>query len=187
MEETISLYLDLKPGEKADFEVVGLTAAAFAEAVKEIAFILDPSLEVRLEFKSGTEGSLSLNAILKTPEGRRGTVYGIILATSVMFISDARNWGVSKLLDYYFTKEERKQISDEDIDRIAKAVKGVDEGKIAKSQKQRIYKEIERDTAIEASAQLRSRTLVHLTQSLVPNSRVKRAQSRWSKHHLKSV
>jgi hypothetical protein len=37
LQETISLYLELKPGEKPDFEVVGLAAAAFAEAVKESA------------------------------------------------------------------------------------------------------------------------------------------------------
>ena len=30
--QAISLYLDLKPGHKADFEVVGRAAAAFAEA-----------------------------------------------------------------------------------------------------------------------------------------------------------
>ena len=50
MRETISLYLDLKPGEKPDFEVVGRAAAAFAEAVKELAYIIDPGCEVRLPF-----------------------------------------------------------------------------------------------------------------------------------------
>jgi hypothetical protein len=46
VEEIITLYLGLKEGQRADFEVVGLSAAAFAEAVKEIAFILEPGLEV---------------------------------------------------------------------------------------------------------------------------------------------
>jgi len=44
MEESITLYLGLEEGEKADFEVVGLSAAAFAEVVKEVAYILDPDL-----------------------------------------------------------------------------------------------------------------------------------------------
>jgi hypothetical protein len=57
--------------KRADFEVVGLSAAAFAEAVKEIAFILEPGLEVRLEFDSGTEGSLKLKAIIKFRSRRR--------------------------------------------------------------------------------------------------------------------
>jgi hypothetical protein len=77
VEETITLYLGLKAGQRADFEVVGLSAAAFAEAVKEIAFILEPGLEVRLEFDSGTEGSLKLKAIIKsltTPEGLRNAL-----------------------------------------------------------------------------------------------------------------
>jgi len=58
LEETITLYLGLKPGERADFEVVGRAAASFAEAVREISYILEPDHEVRLEFDSGTEGSL---------------------------------------------------------------------------------------------------------------------------------
>jgi hypothetical protein len=37
LEETISLYIGLEPGAKADFEVVGRAAAAFADVVKEIA------------------------------------------------------------------------------------------------------------------------------------------------------
>ena len=56
MQETISLYLELEPGKKADFEVVGRAAAAFAEAVKEIAYLLEPGLEIKLEFDSGKEG-----------------------------------------------------------------------------------------------------------------------------------
>jgi hypothetical protein len=93
LQETISLYLELKQGEKPDFEVVGLAAVAFAEAVKEIAYILDPGLEVRLEFESGTESSLILNAVLKTlksREGQRGTVIGIVLGTSIAFVGDVR-------------------------------------------------------------------------------------------------
>jgi hypothetical protein len=56
LEETITLYLGLKPDERADFEVVGRAAASFAEAVREISYILEPDLEVRLEFDSGTRG-----------------------------------------------------------------------------------------------------------------------------------
>jgi hypothetical protein len=78
--EAITLYLGLKPGEKADFEVVGLAAAAFAEAVKEIAYILEPATEVRLEFESGLEGSLELKAILRKLGSReaRGVLIGIV-------------------------------------------------------------------------------------------------------------
>jgi hypothetical protein len=91
--ESITLYLGLKPGEKADFEVVGLAAAAFAEAVKEIAYILEPGTEVRLEFESGLEGSLKLKALLKTlgsAKGRRGVLIGIISTVGLVLINDVR-------------------------------------------------------------------------------------------------
>lgn len=151
MQETISLYLDLKPGHKADFEVVGRTTSAFAEAVKEIAFIIDPGLDIKLEFDSGTEGSLSLNAILKdardTPEGRIGLLV-VMLTVAGWFVGDLRNYGVSKFLDHYLMPEQRQILTDADVERIAKALKNVIDGKTAKEPVQEVYREIERDEAI---------------------------------------
>jgi hypothetical protein len=151
--ESITLYLDLKSGEKADFEVVGLAAAAFAEAVKEIAFILEPGLRVKLDFESGLEGSLKLEAILKslnTADGRRGALVGIVSAVGLMLVTDLRQYGVGKLLDRYLMPEQRQSLSDEDIERIAKAVKGVHEGRIAKAPVKEMYRQLERDAAIES-------------------------------------
>jgi hypothetical protein len=151
LQETISLYLELKPGEKPDFEVVGLAAAAFAEAVKEIAYILDPGLEVRLEFESGTESSLILNAvlkILKSRDGQRGTVLGIVVGTSIAFVGDVRQWGSTQLLDYYFSKEKRLELSDNDVKRIASACKDITSGKIASDPIKRVYEQLDRDEVI---------------------------------------
>jgi hypothetical protein len=153
VEETVTLYLGLKPGEKADFEVVGLAAAAFAEAVKEISYILEPGLDVRLEFDSGTEGSLKLKAILKsltTPQSRRAALLSIVGTIGLTFVNDARGYGFGKILDHFFTTEQRKELSDEDIERIAKAVVDINKGKIAKAPVQQMYKQLERDKNIES-------------------------------------
>ncbi|MEA2893132.1 MAG: hypothetical protein QOI05_3925 [Bradyrhizobium sp.] len=152
-EETVTLYLGLKEGERADFEVVGLSAAAFAEAVKEISYILEPGLEVRLEFDSGTEGSLKLKAIiktLKTPEGRRAALVSVVATVGLMLINDVRGYGFGKLLDEFLAPEQRKELSDNDIKRIAQAVIDINNGKIAKPQVQEMYKQLERDTNIES-------------------------------------
>ncbi|MDB5695099.1 MAG: hypothetical protein JWN21_642, partial [Sphingomonas bacterium] len=45
----ISLYIDLEEGELADLEIVSRAAIAWAEAIREAAFILDPTVEVRVE------------------------------------------------------------------------------------------------------------------------------------------
>ena len=152
MAEEITLYLGLRPGEKADFEVVGLAAAAFAEAVKEISYILEPGTEIRLEFDSGVEGSLKLKAILKalgSSERRRGALIGVISTVGLVLVNDVRMYGVGKLLDSYLMPEQRVHLSDDDIERIAKAVKDVNDGKIAKAPVQQMYRQLERDRSIE--------------------------------------
>jgi hypothetical protein len=153
VEETVTLYLGLKDGQKADFEVVGLAAAAFAEAVKEISYILEPGLDIRLEFDSGTEGSLKLKAIiksLKTPEARRAALVSVVGTIGLMLVNDVRGYGVGKLLDQYLAPEQRKELSNEDIDRIAKAVIDINNGKIAKAPVQQLYRQLERDKNIES-------------------------------------
>jgi hypothetical protein len=65
VEAPLSLYLDLKPGLKADLEVTARAALAFASAIREVAYVIDPALELRIELESGTDGSLCLNAILR--------------------------------------------------------------------------------------------------------------------------
>lgn len=155
MSETISLYLGLKKGEKADFEVVGRTAAAFAEAVREIAYIIEPGIEVRLEFESGTEGSLDLKARLKvlraqvkTPEGRKAALVSVILVVGSVFASNLTSYGFGKFLDSFLTPEQRSVLTDEDIDRIVHAMKEAERGKIAREPVRQVFSELERDDRI---------------------------------------
>jgi hypothetical protein len=153
LEETITLYLGLKEGEKAEFEIVGRAAAAFAEAVKEISYVLEPGLDVRLEFDSGTEGSLKLKAIirsLRTKEARRAALLSIVCTVGGMLITDTRGYISGKLMDRFLDPEQRQQLSDADISRIAQAVNDINHGKIAKAPVQQLYKQLERDSNIES-------------------------------------
>jgi hypothetical protein len=150
LEETISLYIGLEPGARADFEVVGRAAAAFADVVKEIAYNLEPGLEVKLEFDSGTEGSLSLNAILKSPSDKRAALIAIAMVVGGWFVQDLRTYGVGKFMDAYLMPEQKKALSDEDIERIVKRLQNVMDGKIAKEPVQQVYRELERDKAIKS-------------------------------------
>ena len=150
-QETITLYLDLEPGDRADFEVVGRVSAAFAETVREIAYVLEPGLEFSLEFESGIEGgSLHLNAIFKEAKGKakRGVAIAIIVTVAGWFVKDLRTYGVSKFLDTYLAPDQRQQLSDADVDRIANALKNVIDQRIAKDKAQQVYQELRRDKKI---------------------------------------
>jgi hypothetical protein len=149
----LSLYLDLEEGEHADLVVVARASLALAEIVKETAYIIDPSLEVALEFKSGTDSSLSLNTLIKSAKSklypRPISLSAIALAVICALVSDSRTFGVVTILDHFLTPEQRHSLSDDDIARLVQALENARDGKIAKAPIQQLYREIERDTAIK--------------------------------------
>jgi hypothetical protein len=53
-------------------------------------------------------------------------------------------------LDEFLAPEQRKELSDDDVQRIAKAVIDINKGKIAKAPVQQMYKQLERDNNIES-------------------------------------
>jgi hypothetical protein len=152
MQEPISLYLDLPSGEKPDLEIVALASIALVSAVKEAAYILDPGMEVTLDFASGTEGSLSLNTIIKNIKKSAAdpaTLKAIGLIVLTWFANDIRTYGVAKFLDHYLPNEQRQTISDADLARITDALQKAMDGKIARAPVQQVYRELERDTTIK--------------------------------------
>lgn len=64
----VSLYFDLEPQTSADLEVVAQASIAWVQALREIAYIVDPSVELAVEIVDGDEGSLWINTILKLGE-----------------------------------------------------------------------------------------------------------------------
>jgi len=119
----VSLYLDIEPGQKADLEVVARAALAFDVAVKELAYILDPGLELRVELESGTEGTLSLNSIIR-PIKTIGERSPRFIAGDLWFVIDATGWGVDRILDHLFAAEPAHvaTLSSEDKNDIAQIV-----------------------------------------------------------------
>jgi hypothetical protein len=148
-DDRVSLYLDLWPGKKPDLEVVARAALAYVEAIRETGYILNPGMDVSVEFVSGTEGSLSLNTILKSIKPDPVALKAIALIVLGWFASDLRTYGVIKFLDTYLPTEQRRALTDEDIKRITQALKDSLEGKVAKVPVNKVYRELERDPAIK--------------------------------------
>lgn len=150
----ISLYLDLEPGQKPDLEVVARASLAFSKTVKELAYIIDPSISVRVELVSGTDGSLNLNSVIQAPKGvkisanaRWGLLWGIL----VFFGPDIKNWAVAKFMDYVISRQPElaeDRLSEGDVQRIIEGVaKIIAKGPPAESARE-VYKEVEKDTSI---------------------------------------
>lgn len=63
VEAPVSIYFGLEQGKKADLEVIAEAAIAWVAAVREMAAVVDPSLEVSVEIVDGDESSLWLNVL----------------------------------------------------------------------------------------------------------------------------
>lgn len=149
----VSLYLDLEPGQVADMEVVARASLAFAAAVRALAAEIDPFLEIRIELASGTEGSLSLNSILRNLRNHKGeaiTLGAIALIVLSWFGNHLLDYGFDKAMELIDGKEEQgQQFTPEQRQELKAIVDGAVERGVAIGHAESVYREIERDPAIK--------------------------------------
>lgn len=143
-ETPISLYIDIADGQVADIEVVARAAIAFSEAIKELIFIFDPSLEVRVEFASGTPGSLSLNSIIRSLKAKAEQRPILAAAASTVLLWFG-NYAFNEVIDEIRGKDE---LTEQQLDTIATKVATAIEKRAAQPLVQRVYEELESDRAI---------------------------------------
>ena len=146
----LNLYLDLEPGERADLEVVAKSSLAFAHAIREIAYIVDPSLSIKIEFESGTEGSLSLNSVVKfikeqipDPVTRKVIIVTVALWFAKEFGAAVLGVVVSTILT------DDPSISQQDVDRIANKVHELLQQDVGKRPVQEVYRELHKDPSVK--------------------------------------
>jgi hypothetical protein len=114
-----------------------------------LAYVIDPSLEVSLKFSSGTEGSLSLNTVIKTV--REKATDKVVLGTIIMtvlgwFGTDIRQYMVAQLLDTEF--KSAQTLSAQELQQINDTVSKALQGKVAEHEVQQIYRELSVDPAV---------------------------------------
>lgn len=148
--ERLNLYLDLEPGEFADLEVVAKASLAFAEAVREIAYTVDPFAEIRLELESGSEGSLSINSIVRFVRGTlsdRAAWRTVALATSLWFTQEIASAIVGVSVEKLANEDDG--LSDEDVQKISAAVARMLERKVGSEPVREVYRELQKDRNIK--------------------------------------
>ena len=150
----LSLYFQLEEGKSADIEVVSRATLAWAAAIKELSYITDPSLEVRIELVSGTEGSLSLNSIIRDVRSRvtnRQTLRTVVTTAGIWLALEIGSYSVGAILDYLRStdaSEITKELSNEEIESIAKEVATKLEQGVAHNEIYQFYGEVTRDPHI---------------------------------------
>ena len=149
-----SLYFDVAQGQLADLEVVARTSIAWAALVKEVAFVLDPSAEIQVQFVTSTPGSAFVNNLttaVKKAAKENPLIAGPLIAIATTFAlaipvhlaDDAAKDFLAKV-GHVHTDE----ISDESARKIAEEVVKLERNNIAREQRKELYRQSERDEKI---------------------------------------
>ncbi|MGY0793234.1 hypothetical protein ACW7BJ_28030 [Azospirillum argentinense] len=163
----VTFYIDLEPGELADIEVVARSSLAFASAVREIAYIIDPSTELRISIASGTEGSLTLNSFVDFAKNGRSKVkkalWAIVVVCAASFAQDLREALIERLMKSEDIREvfevikgytgidltkDESGITDDDAKRIGKQVVEILKNASDVEAFRPVFREVLRDDAI---------------------------------------
>lgn len=144
--QPLTLYLDLEPGQTADLEVTARAAIAWSKAIKEIAFILAPDADVSIDLRSGTEGSLGLNTLLRAAKIDRATLRTIAASAATWFALEIGSYSLEKILDQIFasTPAIEAPLTPHERDMVRNTI----EKGGGRHHMQEVYRELERDPAI---------------------------------------
>lgn len=148
----LRLYYQLAGGHTANAEVVARASLAFIAGVKELAYVLDPTMKVQVGIEGHAEGSLWENLLLLLARANeeyhtRPTRYSFALAALVWILSPpferARDNMWQPVIDKYLPAASKEDVAE------AKRLIGIAEsGKVAVREKQQFYREVGRDTGI---------------------------------------
>lgn len=150
---SVSLYLDLESNRKADLEVIARASLAFAAAIKDAAYVLDPSLEIRVELVSGTEGSLSLNSLIRSVKSNvpinKKMVRTLALMALVWFGDHVGGTVYDRVVNYLTENEETSHLSKKDKEELAAMVTDAIEKQLARPHVENVYGALEADPAVK--------------------------------------
>lgn len=150
----ISLYLDLEEGQLANIEVVARAALAWSAAIKELAYVVDPSIEIEIDLVSGTEGSLGLNACVKAIGrliNKDPKLKTIIITSLTWFTLQTGAYTYEKILDWLTGANAPpvvRELSQKEIEQIAQEVVKAQQGEVAAAQRKQVFHELSQDQSI---------------------------------------
>jgi hypothetical protein len=147
----LRLYLKLEQGHVADLFAVTQATAAFAAGVKELAYILDPSLQLYIGLAPSTRGSLWENTILKAVNDptKRKELYLLAGSALLWFMTPPAERLRDNIWEPYLDKylpthdQVERQKAKREMQRAAS-------GNVAEREHRETFRALDRDKGIEA-------------------------------------
>jgi hypothetical protein len=149
----LSIYFGLDEGKSIDFEIAAKASLAYIAAIKEISYLLDPAIEIRVELKNGTEGSLFLNSTIKYIRNYAAThpvnFKAICISAALLLGEKVVELSWQHIVDATGLSPEI-HITEADKQDIVQKTMAALESKIAQTHVQEFYRQVDRDPNIQA-------------------------------------
>jgi hypothetical protein len=150
----ISLYFDISEQASPDLEIIANASIAWSRLLKEIAAVVEPDIEIRVEFLSGTIGSRSINSIVKAVKkvsNEHPLTVGPLLAISGVFLLAIPNHAASDASQNvmeWFGHTDTVTLDEESARRVAEQVVKLEHNMRAVELRQEVYREARKDPVI---------------------------------------
>lgn len=185
---SLSLYFDLKPGEKASLEVVAQAALHWVETLRTAARAIDPHADIRVELLDANEGNLRLNTVLEWMEehvARVQTGAGMYPRLRKLAIAAAVFTTVSGYPTYeFYFGDDTVQLSQEDRDRLDTLITIIREDPAVEHPRKEFFRTLESDPSIQGVGLTESSNQVPST--IIPSDQFPERSGLWEMSSLSS-
>jgi hypothetical protein len=149
IEQPLTIYFDLSPDERPSLGSVGAAMVEFEKMAGEAVYLMEPGVEFSMVYQYSAPGSLRIIAGLRgivSPERLKDLA--LIIAT--VLVTNAVSHIQGKVMDEAIEAiiGEEESLSDEDIQRIADAVRRVARSETVTAPRREFYRAVEPDQAI---------------------------------------
>lgn len=149
IEQPLTIYFDLSPDSRPTLGAVGAAMVQFEKMAEEAVFLMEPGVEFSMVYQYSAPGSLRIIAGLRglvTAERLKDLALVVVTILVTNGVGHLQGKMMDDALEVIVGKEEK--LSDEDIQRIAEAVRSVERSESVAAPRRRFYRAVEPDQAI---------------------------------------
>lgn len=149
----LSFYIDIEPDRSPEWEVVARASLEFAAGVRELAYMIDPSFEFRLELDRGEEGSLWLKGLIRWVRGlghAHPTMMTVAISAASWFTLETGSYALTKAYDALLDdgQPDTVLIAPEQLKEMRESADRAVQSTVAGEHFSRVYKELEKDPLV---------------------------------------